>query len=539
MTTNPELHDKVLEVFKSTIWDHVRVSHGRQGDDLFFQQWRDKGKAMAYELIETNYKKVSSMHIDVDHADGYDRLMKCAIKPNIIMRNRKNGQVHATYLYALPYWRPKKYASRLPGPIHRAKLLWDALNAQVGGDLHYNQRLVKNPFHKKWDVSVIHDHLFTFDDIQAGVNIQAGIEYRKSLSSRKITKNGIRSRHISLYDDLREFAYGEKAKHSSKETFDQSLWNKAQSLNVHNLARSWLKSTWKNVCTWVWDVYKPGKTDNRRRGVMGGVDGDQRKRSQAGQEFSAKRKRNTTQGELEATFWSQAQKGVYMTQKALAALVGVSRRTVQKYWKEITGKAGSAAKRIARSITRAATAITTGVKAIVDEVMILPWSKCTTRVQVPYQDPVEPIKEERIQARDDLVTKARKIRLISLQESNRQAKVNEEFGARYQERFGPDVYDRSSKGEARRLDQESKEFMREWELNLDKDELIRVTKAKKQAAKEAKAALPKKSLHRRIVDKVRGLISVEIGGGSITIPQTFTEQQIWRAWHTGFGVIED
>jgi hypothetical protein len=92
------------------------------------------------------------------------------------------------------------------------------------------------------------------------------------------------------------------------------------------------------VSWWTWNKWS-GYVENKNRGAAQ-VDSsfDLKDRQRAGQEYSAGVKRDNSVARIKTAIADMIERGIKVTQKAVAALADVCRSTVQVYWAEITGR---------------------------------------------------------------------------------------------------------------------------------------------------------------------------------------------------------
>lgn len=163
----------IIEEFIAGIGPRPKSWQGKDGQHplLFERPWyRTKAEALSYPLIShSNPARVTAIAVDVDHADAATRWAALNLPaPNIIVVNPKSGRAHYIFVLAKPVVRHTDAYLR----VHGKSKAWQfyeamrkALTAAYQGDPSYNEDLVKNPLHPKWNTMVVRQDAYLLGEL--------------------------------------------------------------------------------------------------------------------------------------------------------------------------------------------------------------------------------------------------------------------------------------------------------------------------------------------------------------------------------------
>lgn len=295
--------------------------------------------AIRYPYMQVNRSGMASwMVFDLDHSNAniWD---DCGLPaPNLIVRNRKNGHAHLYYAI-VPVCTSENARSK---PLHYMKAIYQAMAIKLDADTAYSGPVAKTPFHPWWNTSEIHDREYELGELADYVELPA---HRWSKGPKLDAVS--HSRHCTLFEELRYYAYSIVSKMRETSTYQRFLRDVEAYAHNHNnfrvrgfnanLSLSQVKATVKSVSRWTWDFY----TGNSRchRGAMQ-LDASlplSQRQCLSAQRTHQKRQQDTA-SKIRAAVTELIRTGRTVTQVAIAAISSVCRQTVAKYQSVIESK---------------------------------------------------------------------------------------------------------------------------------------------------------------------------------------------------------
>lgn len=298
--------------------------------------------AIRYPYMQVNRSgMVSWLIFDLDHSNANIWDDQGLPAPNFIVRNRKNGHAHLYYAI-IPVCTTENARSR---PLQYMKAIYRAMAIKLDADVAYSGPVAKTPFHPWWDTTEIHDREFELGELADYVELPL-----RSWSKGPDLDSVAHSRHCTLFEELRYYAYSIVARmreSSSYQRFQQEVAAYAHNHNNFrargfsaNLSLSQVNATVKSVSRWTWDFY----TGNSRchRGAMGldkSLPIEERQRLSATR--THEKRRSSTEGKIRLAVARLTELGSSITLTAIAAATSLSRQTVARYQHVISMKLAS------------------------------------------------------------------------------------------------------------------------------------------------------------------------------------------------------
>lgn len=298
--------------------------------------------AIRYPYMQVNRSgMVSWLIFDLDHSNANIWDDRGLPAPNFIVRNRENGHAHLYYAI-IPVCTTENARSR---PLQYMKAIYRAMAIKLDADVAYSGPVAKTPFHPWWDTTEIHDREFELGELADFVELP-----QRSWSQGPDLDSVSHSRHCTLFEELRYYAYSIVARMRESSTFQRFLQEVAAYAHNHNnfrnrgfsanLSLSQVNATVKSVSRWTWDFY----TGNARchRGAMGldkTLPMDEKQRLSARR--THEKRRTDTEGKIRLAVARLKALGSRITLTAVAAASSLSRQTVARYQHIIASKLAS------------------------------------------------------------------------------------------------------------------------------------------------------------------------------------------------------
>lgn len=229
--------------------------------------------------------------------------------PNWIAENPRNGHAHLSYEIAVPI--VTSDAGRLE-PVRFAAAVEQAYCRALDADKGYVGLICKNPLHPDWRIQTPRVEAYDLQEMSEWVTL-------KKLTKAEEVETPL-GRNVELFHRLRQWAYRNIKKHSNYEQW--LFFCQAQATAFNNfttpLPLNEVSHTAKSVAKWVWRHFDTAASDKRFselqafRGRAGGVKSGETRALQS-DAHAIKAKELYAQG---------------MTQRAIAATIGVSQKTV-------------------------------------------------------------------------------------------------------------------------------------------------------------------------------------------------------------------
>jgi len=268
--------------------------------------------ALRMAIVQHNYKhSLCWLVYDVDRECAAIDWDDCRTPPpNIIAINRGNGHAHFFYGLKQPvhnYAGASQKALRYLGSIDIA--LTEKLNADPG----YTKLLSKNPINTRWETIYLKTSLYDLDELADWLDLNKYCDKRKRLPDVGYGRN------CTLFERLRVWAYRERRQpYLSAEFYHAAVLNHGLVLNQEfnpPLPHSEVRATAKSVARWTWNrMSKEGFIVYQR---------------EMGKRSGIKRKQKSL--ELRERIIETKQQCPTLVRGEIAALVGVTRRTVRKH----------------------------------------------------------------------------------------------------------------------------------------------------------------------------------------------------------------
>jgi len=219
-------------------------------DDLALGCWRtSRDRALTRRYLEHSPKALQAMLvIDVDHPDALERaigLPRHHPMPSWIAEG-VNGRGHVGWVLREPVVRTDAGHRR---PLIFAAKVEEGLRRALDGDVGYAGLLTKNPLHPDW-----YPHWGRAEPYDLGELAQGLGDLVPTKLPRRTESTGL-GRNVTLFDDLRKWAYAARRRHTVKAEWDVAVLEKAAEHNAAipvPLPPTEVRATAQSVGTWVW-----------------------------------------------------------------------------------------------------------------------------------------------------------------------------------------------------------------------------------------------------------------------------------------------
>lgn len=269
-------------------------------------------QAVKKAIIQHNWKhSLGWLVFDVDRETAaFDYQDKPIPPPNFIVVNPDNGHAHLFYGLETPVHRnsgssqaAQKYAASID----------IALTKALGADPGYSKLLSKNPLHDRWITLIVKSDLYDLDELASWLDLEPYKDRRKRLPAIG------EGRNVTLFEKLRIWAYRARRRpFLSEEMFYDAVRQQAMIINAGftpPLPHSEVRATVRSVARYTWRELSPE-----------GFIASQKRLSAKGGETMRRKSQELRQAILEAHEQCPG-----LAQADLAAMFGVSRRTVNKH----------------------------------------------------------------------------------------------------------------------------------------------------------------------------------------------------------------
>ncbi len=305
---------------------------------------RPREYAIRYPYMQVNRPDmVSWLVFDLDHSNSLiweDELLPA---PNFVVSNRKNGHSHLFYAI-VPVCTSENARSK---PIQYMKAVYEAMAARLNADPAYSGPVAKTPGHPWWSTWEIHGTEYELGELADYVDLAITPPWSTGPDLDAVSH----SRHCLLFEELRFYAYSVVNREKEQGTFQSFMrlleayaYNKnnyRQRGFSMNLTAAQVKATVKSVARWTWDRY----TGNSQchRGVMN-LDKNLplKERQRLAAERTHQTRQKATEFKIRAACRLLQEKGVKLTQVAVASATGLTRQTIAQY-QHILGEANTQA----------------------------------------------------------------------------------------------------------------------------------------------------------------------------------------------------
>lgn len=224
-------------------------------DDFAFGSYRQPREvALGFRLIQYNEPAAKRwMLFDLDYRDAAEAYEAANVAvPNIIMENPANGHAHLAYELAEPV---TYYDKSHDLPMAYLRDTERAMVRRLGADKAYGGMLAKNAAHQAWRVYRLREASYSIGDIARW------LEPHEMKGWAPCERESGLGRNVSLFDELRKFAYGEVRRFKSDgltvSQFRDRLLKVACGMNLtldfnSPLHTSEVAGIVKSVARWTW-----------------------------------------------------------------------------------------------------------------------------------------------------------------------------------------------------------------------------------------------------------------------------------------------
>lgn len=239
------------ENFYKNLANHPFCSNNFDQHGIFKKH---KKEAVNYEYIQYNNDAfVSALVFDIDEPMGAIKWDFVNLpKPNIIMRNNRNGHAHLYYALKDPVCKTNFAKTK---PLNYLSIIEKGLRAKLKADEHYTGLMTKNPLNDRWNTIWGNNKPYSLDYLRDFVDDQDIAKH----SQKETEEYGI-GRNVFLFNQLRKLAYHEVLFFKDRmnyECYEKTLYSKAVVLNFEHFSNSLLadnevRTIVRSICRWTW-----------------------------------------------------------------------------------------------------------------------------------------------------------------------------------------------------------------------------------------------------------------------------------------------
>lgn len=321
-------------------------------------------KALSAGWISCNAADaVNAITIDVDHADIDlldDLVARGLPAPTYVVVNPRSSNYHATWWLANPVLTGSTAAAQ---PQRLLRLAQGLLNAALRGDLGYSNVLTKNPF-GEWESDQVPPEPVTLCELAFAAlgsrqrhhvrNISGNLvelraivaalhdQYAEELPTAPRRRQAavpeqFIGRNCALFDRVRLWAYPRAERDAALLLAQARVFNDFSPPLPESEVRAIARSVAKFMAT----RFTGTGQDDKNRGVMGlassGLPLEQKQRL-GGQYGAGRRSGKTDDRIIAAAVELRARSGTNPTQAAVAAVSGVSLRSIKRRWPDVLAR---------------------------------------------------------------------------------------------------------------------------------------------------------------------------------------------------------
>lgn len=268
---------------------------------------RSKKEAVNFQYIQYNNDAfVSALVFDIDEPMGALKWEFVNMpKPNIIMKNNKNGHAHLYYALKSPVCKTNFAKIK---PLNYLSVVEKGLRKRLNADRCYSGLMTKNPLNDRWQTIW-------------GANEPYSLDFLRDFVSDDVDEKVVEmeeygvGRNVYLFNYIRKIAYREVLFFKERmgfEHYEKLIYTKAIVFNIENFPNCLLSdneicAVIRSVCRWTWRNFSKEKFS----------------------EIQSKRARLPRKKSLEFIDGKRNQ-----TAKEMAEKYNISERTVRNYQKE-------------------------------------------------------------------------------------------------------------------------------------------------------------------------------------------------------------
>lgn len=269
---------------------------------------------------------------DIDRATGPEELTDELLlpAPTLWVQNPKNHHAHA--LYGLEN-AVHLNADSSQAAIRYASAVDVALSQKMDADAGYAGLVCKNPLHKYWRTYTT-GGTYDLSDLSEYVDLNSFSDKRKNLPGVGLGRN------CTLFDRLRKWAY--KAIRQGWSQYERWLMAVEQRAVGYNdflapLDISEVKHIAKSVAKWTYKNFSPTQYDAYidRLKAFSHSSEEQSRKGKIGAPAAAKVKRDKREKQIHQAIDALQNRGEKVTKSAVARMVGVDRRILNKCYADI------------------------------------------------------------------------------------------------------------------------------------------------------------------------------------------------------------
>ena len=295
---------------------------------------RSVDTAVRYRHIQPNHPNSKLwLMFDIDRHTGPEELTDVFSlpAPTFWIQNPENSHAHALYALETPV---HMNASSSQAAIRFAAAVDVAFSIKMSADPGYSGVLCKNPLHKHWKTYAL-GGCYDLTELSEYVDLQPFGDRRRNLPDIGLGRN------CTLFDRLRYWSY--KAIRQGWPEYDRWLLAVEERAGAYNDFTSPLDSREvhhiaKSVARWTFRKFSPQGFDEYIERLIQNTHTPEIQSKRALK--SAQTKRNKREKQIIQAIGQLQSDGKKVTKSAVARLVGIDRRVLNKCYSELFQKSG-------------------------------------------------------------------------------------------------------------------------------------------------------------------------------------------------------
>jgi len=284
--------------------------------------------ALLHSHVSLNQVLRRYIAIDVDCEFGGLAYEEVGLEPTIILTNPENAHAHLLYELESPVLFSEQ--ARL-SPQEYFLALQRGMTAAMGGDPAYVGLMIKNPLSSQWRMTCC-DVRYSLPEIAEYCDPISRFEVESSPSNSE-------GRNSDLFNDVRYWAYKAVKGYLHFSDWEREVLNVCEQRNElfeKALPYSEIKATGKSIAKWTWrHRYSIGAQKDRG---AANIDSELplREKQVLGAAYANQRRKEQTEQKIVNAVIQLRDQGSKVSATAIAALTGLSRKTVYNHraiWK--------------------------------------------------------------------------------------------------------------------------------------------------------------------------------------------------------------
>lgn len=263
---------------------------------------------------------------------GFENEWRMVPPPNMAIISPESGRYHC--LYGIAAGVSTTSASR-EKPMRLLAAIYEGYRHALDADPGFAQLICKNPLHPHWNTQLLREDLYDLNELAEYVDLNAAD--KRIRKTPKQHRSGVH-RNCTLFDSLRSWAYRwvNEYRNAGVDAWHTAVMAKAEKLNIFKepLPLSEIRSTARSVAKWTWKHYEGRMSASSLAAEGLTPEAFSLVQSNLGKLGNLKRWGDSTDKRAQAA----EMKAAGMTQKEIAAELGVSQGSISNWLKLSTGE---------------------------------------------------------------------------------------------------------------------------------------------------------------------------------------------------------